>query len=92
MSRIKNTMVRNMYGDGYEKEITLDNGEKYIIRNTMAPNIYGDGHEQEIVKKEDTYNSSSSSADWVIGLLVLGAMGFLWFIFKHFDIILNIFW
>lgn len=58
MARIKSTMTKNVYGDGYEKEITLDNGEQYIVRNSMRKNIYGDGYEQEIVKKESTSNTN----------------------------------
>ncbi len=58
MARIKSTMTKNVYGDGYEKEITLDNGETYIIRNSVKKNIYGDGYEQEIVKKESTSNAN----------------------------------
>lgn len=57
MARIKSTMTKNVYGDGYEKEITLDNGEQYIVRNSMRKNIYGDGYEQEIVKKDSTSDS-----------------------------------
>lgn len=59
MARIRNTFRPNIPGGGYEKEITLDNGEKYIIRNTFTPNIPGDGYEQEIVKINDSYTSNN---------------------------------
>ena len=47
MAKIKNTMAKNMYGDGYEKEITLDNGEKYIIR------FKSPGREDRKIKHKD---------------------------------------
>ena len=69
MARIRNTFRPNIPGGGYEKEITLDNGEKYIIRNTFTPNIPGSGYEQEIVKVGDTNNGKTSIGEMLIGLL-----------------------
>lgn len=79
MARIKNTMAKNIYGDGYEQEITLDNGEQYIIRNSMAKNIYGDGYEKEIVKKDSSsFNSGEFIGELIVGLGALILMGILW--------------
>lgn len=69
MARIRNTFRANIPGGGYEKEITLDNGEKYIIRNTFTPNIPGGGYEQEIVKVGNTNNGKTSIGEILIGLL-----------------------
>lgn len=90
MAKIKNRMAKNMYGDGYEKEITLDNGEKYIIRNTMAKNMCGDGYEQEIVKENSDSNSDISfKLIILVGGLIL--MAILWWLFNNVDLILGLF-
>lgn len=70
MARIRNTFRPNIPGGGYEKEVTLDNGEKYIIRNTFTPNIPGGGYEQEIVKVDNTNKGKTSIGEMLIGLLV----------------------
>lgn len=87
MARIRNTFRPNIPGDGYEKEITLDNGEKYIIRNTFRPNIPGDGYEQEIVKVGDTNKGKTSIGEMLIGLLAgligIGYLVFILFLFLN---------
>lgn len=74
MARIKNTCAKNLYGDGYEQEITLDNGEKYIIKNTCAKNLYGDGYEKEIVKADNAYGSESESPAANLIILIVGTI------------------
>ena len=82
MAKIKNSSARNIYGDGYEQEITLDNGEQYIIKNSSARNIYGNGYEKEIVKKE-TNRSDNSFQEFIINLILgLLGLGFLWLCLK----------
>lgn len=79
MAKIRNTSARNIYGDGYEQEITLDNGEQYIVKNSSARNIYGDGYEKEIVKK-GTNSSDNSFQEFIVNLILgLLGLGFLWF-------------
>ena len=84
MAKIKNTNIPNFYGEGYKKEVTLDNGEKYIIKNSNIPNYFGEGYQQEIVKKDSygagrTYGPISSFFGWLIGvpalIIVLIAIG-----------------
>ena len=53
MAKIKNTNIPNRFGGGYQKEVTMENGEKYIIRNTSIPNYFGGGYQKEIVKAPD---------------------------------------
>ncbi len=53
MAKIKNTNIPNYYGDGNQQEVTMENGEKYIIRNTNIPNYFGGGYQKEIVKAPD---------------------------------------
>ena len=50
MGRIKNSTVKNTFGDGYEQIYTDDNGDEYTIRNSSWKNTFGDGYEKEIVK------------------------------------------
>ncbi len=45
--RIRTTSTPDIYGKGYEKEVTIGN-DKYRIRTTSSPDIYGDGYEKEI--------------------------------------------
>ena len=71
--RIRNSSLDNLYGDGKEKIITLDNGEEYVIRNSATPNLYGDGHEQ-IIEKRGTqaplkYNKTLVGLSGIIFLL-----------------------
>ena len=94
MAKIRNTMAPNMYGEGNVKEVTLDNGEKYIIRNTMAPNMYGDGNEQEIIKADDYYNSSNGDSLWIDLILLIVSLigiGILWILFENTATIMDFF-
>ena len=57
MAKIRNSFNKNFIGDGYEKIITLDNGDEYIVRNSLNKNFIGDEYEQEIIKKDNSeYN------------------------------------
>lgn len=91
MARIRNSSQDNLYGEGKEKIITLDNGEEYVIRNSAMPNLYGDGREQ-IIEKRGTqaplkYNKTLvgisgimlllSALCFIIGLFVLKSESFL---------------
>ena len=58
MARIKNTGVPNIFGEGYEQELELDNGKRYRIKNTGVPNIFGEGYEQEI-QEIKTYSNNT---------------------------------
>lgn len=53
MAKIRNSFNKNFIGDGYEKIITLDNRDEYIVRNSFNKNFIGDGYEQEIIKKDN---------------------------------------
>ena len=89
MAKIKNTNIANYYGGGYQKVVTLDNGEKYIIKNSNVPNYFGGGYQQEIVKKDSyntnrTYGPIASFFGWligipalIIGLIAIGIVGFI---------------
>ncbi len=83
MAEIKDTFVPNIYGDGNEKEIKMDNGDTYIIRNTFVPNIYGEGYEQEIVKDNSSkYMGETTPGRIILALLILvlitiGGLGFI---------------
>lgn len=91
VAKIRNTMVRNSFGDGYEKEVILDNGETYIIRNSMATNAFGGGYEQEIIKKDEAKNCNTPVAFVVLlGILAVFAFCILWGLMKMFDITLII--
>lgn len=83
MATIKDTFVPNIYGDGNEKEIKMDNGDTYIIRNTFVPNIYGEGYEQEIVKDTSSKCMGETTPGRIILallILVLLTVGGLWFV------------
>ena len=76
MAEIKNTPIKNVFGDGYEQEVTLDNGETYTVKNTPIKNVFGDGYEKEIVKN----NKSSDLFGEFIGELIAGLI--LWGLFN----------
>lgn len=50
MGTIRNSARRNIYGGGYEKIYTADNGDKFVIRNSPLTNNIGGGYRQEVVK------------------------------------------
>ena len=56
MAKIENSFARNLYGDGYEKIITMDDGRQYTVKNSFARNLYGDGYEQVIIEKDNHHN------------------------------------
>ena len=80
MAKIRNTGIPNVFGDGYEQEVELDNGKKYRIRNSGVPNVFGEGYEKEIeeVKSYSTsnYDTELSTKDILI-LIFLGGPIFL---------------
>lgn len=51
MGKIRNSALKNVHGDGYQKIYTDDNGTNYRIRNSALKNAHGDGY-QQIVEKE----------------------------------------
>ncbi len=61
MGTIQNSGRRNIFGDGYEKIYTADNGDKYVIRNSALTNNIGGGYRQEVVKISDGETTTSSS-------------------------------
>lgn len=78
MAKIKNSCIPNMFGDGYEKLLTLDDGREFKIRNSMVPNIFGDGHEQEVIeigckRKKEPYeiNRTPTIVDKIVGVIGL---------------------
>lgn len=75
MAKIKNSGFKNVYGDGYEKIVTMDNGDEYVLKNTGFKNVYGDGYEQELVKK-GTSEGCASLLEAVL-LLAIGVFLFL---------------
>lgn len=79
MATIKNSHVPNMFGDGYEKILTLDDGREFTIKNSCVPNMFGDGYKQEIIenKKETSHKLSRrnkpSDIIWgILGFIVCG--------------------
>lgn len=52
--KIKNSPYKNIFGEGHEKEITTNDGKKYVVKNSPYRNIFGEGHEQIIEEKKDT--------------------------------------
>ena len=68
MGKIKNSTVKNTFGDGYEQIITNDDGSEYTIRNSSWKNTFGDGYEKEIVKTKAS-NSEGKFEDIIPGIL-----------------------
>ncbi len=73
MAKIRNSGFKNIYGDGYEKIVTMDNGDEYVLKNTGFKNVYGDGYEQELEKK----GASGGSASLLEAVLLLAIGVFL---------------
>lgn len=80
MAEIRDTYVPNVWGEGNEKEVTLDNGDKYVVRNTYVPNIWGEGNEQEIEKVSSSGSSSGSSGIMILMGFVAGLGGIIFLI------------
>lgn len=74
MAKIRNSMVSNVFGEGKEKILTLDNGDEYIIRNSPVSNVFGDGKELEIEKR---VGNESASYSWPLFVFPLAALIFL---------------
>ena len=89
MATIKNSPAVNMYGDGHEKIIILDNGDEYVLRNTPELNMYGNGHKQELIKRDYNHNNYNDKyVTLIVGIGALLAMGILWLIAENFHIFL----
>lgn len=50
MAKIRTTVEPDLFGEGYKKEIIMDNGDKYKIQTTMEPDLFGEGYKKEIVR------------------------------------------
>ena len=73
MGKIKNSTVKNTFGDGYEQIYTDDNGNEFTIKNSSVKNTFGDGYEKEIVKTK-AGNSESKLEDIIptwLGLVII---------------------
>ena len=75
MGKLKDTPIKNLYGDGYQQEYIDDNGDRYIIKNSAMKNLYGDGN-QKIIEKVDSGRANVTEKDmkdmtwiWVSGVL-----------------------
>ena len=70
MATIRNSLIDNVFGDGKEKIVTLDNGDKYVIKNTCVKNVFGDGYEQKI-EKINTSSYSSNEPTTLFSILAI---------------------
>ena len=70
MATIRNSLIDNVFGNGKEKIVTLDNGDKYIIKNTCVKNVFGDGYEQKIEKINNSSYSSNEPTTILAALLL----------------------
>lgn len=77
MATIRDTHRRNVWGEGNEKEVTFDNGDKYIIKNSHRRNVWGDGYEQEIVKTTSSTKIGEAAGPLFIILFGCGPIIFL---------------
>ena len=91
MTRIKNSYRRNVFGDGYQKILYLDNDEKLIIKNSYRRNVFGDGYQQEIIKDKNIYNTSydlkrKSTIKTIFVYIIAGIPGIIGIIITIFSI------
>lgn len=73
MGKIKNSTVKNTFGDGYEQIYTDDNGNEFTIKNSSVKNTFGDGYEKEIVKTKSG-NSEGKLEDvipWWLTVIII---------------------
>lgn len=80
--RIRTTSTPDIFGDGYEKEVIIDNN-KYRIRTTSTPDVFGDGYELEIERSDNKNPILELSVSIWIGLLVIGLFLSVVFNFKR---------
>lgn len=74
MAKIRNSSMKNWYGDGHEQIFTADNGKEYTIRNSSMKNWYGDGHEQIV---EERSKGSSIICAGNTTLIIIASLSFL---------------
>lgn len=65
MAKIRNSSMKNWYGDGHQQIFTDDSGKEYIIRNSAMKEWYGDGH-QKIVEEK---GSQVTMPLWLLAIL-----------------------
>lgn len=57
MAKIRTIPERDVYGEGYKQEITIDNGKSYKIQTIPESDPYGGGYKKEIADTEATANA-----------------------------------
>lgn len=62
MGTIRTKPTKDIFGDGNEKEVIIDN-ERYTIRTKPTKDLFGDGNEKEIVHNGAAYGSTSCDLD-----------------------------
>ena len=80
--RIRTTSTPDIFGDGYEKEVIVDNN-KYRIRTTSTPDVFGDGYELEIERSDNKNPILELSVSIWIALFAIGVILSIIFNFKR---------
>lgn len=70
MAKIRTIPERDVYGNGYKQEITLDNGKSYKIQTTLEQDVYGNGYKKEIVEND----ASNLNGYTIVSLLIIAGM------------------
>lgn len=82
--RIRTTSTPDIFGDGYEKEVIIDNN-KYRIRTTSTPDVFGDGYELEIERSDNKNSILGLQVSIWLGLFAIGLFLSVVFNFKRID-------
>ena len=51
MAKIRNSVMKNLHGDGNVKIFTDNNGKEYTISNTGMKNLHGDDYVQNVKER-----------------------------------------
>ena len=65
MAKIRNSSMKNWYGEGNQKIFTDNSGKEYIIRNSAMDNWYGDG-KQIIVEEKNNRNNIIAAGNTIL--------------------------
>ena len=92
MAKIRNSGMKNLYGDGNVKIFTDNNGKEYTISNTGMKNLHGYGYVQKVKERGSSDYFGACNPILMIIAFIAPILIFINYLKWDNDVISNICW
>ena len=75
MAKIRNSSMKNWYGDGHQQIFTNDDGKEYVIRNSAMDNWYGEGKQLIVEEKNKRTNIPAAGNNILMTITIICLIG-----------------